>query len=75
MLVANVEDLIELVVIVFMLLVSERGLFRHITFQDDFLSYGQDFSDCRATLKVRGLTSNSKWGGGGAQNTFFAVTL
>ena len=31
-----------------------------------------------ATLKVGGLTSDSKWGGGGgegAENTFFSVTL
>ena len=33
-------------------------------------------SDGGATLKVVGLTSNSKWGGGeGGENTFFSVTL
>ena len=28
-----------------------------------------------ATLKVGGLTSDSKWGGGGAENTSSSVTL
>ena len=40
--------------------------------------YEGSVSDVRvrgATLKVGGLTSDSKWGGGGAENTLSSVTL